>query len=69
MKCTDCGRFCSRGTWALIFDFVAMEPSHEHFRCERCVDRLGPAGSNARPRNGDMSPYEGTFAGWEGERQ
>lgn len=58
-KCTDCGRFMRDGTWAAIFDLVAMELSHEHWRCTRCTGKLGPAQSNARPHNGDMTPYEG----------
>lgn len=59
MKCDDCGRFMSSGTWADKFDFVAMEPDYCHYRCDRCSEKFGPAASNARPANGDMSQYQG----------
>lgn len=61
MRCDDCGQFMREASsWAHIYDFVAMELSHEHFRCKRCTERLGPVRTNARPANGDLSPYEGT---------
>lgn len=63
-KCDDCGRFMKfdeRATWANKYDFVAMECIYEHFRCGRCTELLGPVLSNARPYNGDMSPYQGRF--------
>jgi len=64
-KCDDCGRFMrfdARASWAHKYDFVAMECVYEHYRCARCTEELGPVHSNARPYNGDMSPYEGRFA-------
>ena len=60
-RCDDCGRYSglhSGASSAMIFDFVAMEPSHEHLRCAACTKKLGPVHSNARPANGDMKPYE-----------
>ncbi len=63
-KCDDCGRFMrcdDRATWADQYDFVAMECIYQHFRCARCTEAMGPVQSNARPYNGDMSPYEGKF--------
>lgn len=60
-KCDDCGRYSglhSGASSAEIFDFVAMCLSHQHLRCARCTKKLGPVRSNARPANGDMSPYE-----------
>lgn len=65
-KCDDCGRFMKfdgRATWSHKYDFVAMCCDYEHFRCGPCTERLGPTVSNARPHNGDMSPYQGTFEG------
>jgi hypothetical protein len=64
-KCDDCGRFMSDGTWADIYDFVAMECAYCHFRCPRCTEALGPAQSNARPYNGNMRPYQGRLDGGE----
>jgi hypothetical protein len=64
-KCDDCGRFMRHGagaTWAHKYDFVAMECRYEHYRCAACTERLGPITSNARPHNGDMSPYQGSFS-------
>lgn len=63
MRCDDCGRFASTdgASAANIYDFVAMELSHEHFRCRRCTERLGPAVSNARPWDGDLAPYQRLF--------
>ena len=60
-RCTDCGRFmvlAGGASSARMYDFVAMEPSHDHFRCAECTKRLGPVCSNARPYNGDMRPYQ-----------
>ena len=62
-KCDDCGRFANYSggaSSARMFDFVAMEPSYDHLRCAACTEKLGPIHSNARPANGDMSPYEST---------
>ena len=60
MRCDDCGRFLSApASWAMIYDMVACEALYEHQRCKRCHDKYGPAQSNARPHNGDMSPYQG----------
>lgn len=60
MKCDDCGRFISEPkSWADIYDFAAYCCDHTHFRCEKCHDKLGPAESNARPHNGDMTTYQG----------
>ena len=60
-RCNDCGRFLSAGTWAARYDFVQYECTHEHLRCPRCTDTLGPAQSNALPHDDDMRPYEGAF--------
>ena len=60
-RCDDCGRFMSKGSWADIYDFVALCCDYQHFRCARCTEKLGPALSNAKPHNGDMSPYQGVF--------
>jgi hypothetical protein len=60
-RCDDCGRFASLSggaSSAMMFDFVAMCPDYERLRCADCTERLGPVHSNARPSNGDMSPYE-----------
>ena len=61
-RCDDCGRFmdctASGASTAYQYDFVAMECTHEHWRCPSCTARLGPVRSNARPHNGDMTPYE-----------
>ena len=61
-KCDDCGRFmdpsASGASWAYKYDMVAMECSHEHWRCSKCTDKYGPVHSNARPADGNMSPYE-----------
>lgn len=61
LKCDDCGKFMAwkpGASSATIYDFVAMEPSHDHFRCVPCGERLGPVYSNARPYNGDLSPFQ-----------
>lgn len=60
-KCDDCGRFTSTSKGAStadIFDFVAMGHDHTRVRCAGCTQKLGPVQSNARPANGDMSPYQ-----------
>jgi hypothetical protein len=60
-KCNDCGRFMTLSggaSTACMYDFVAMELSHKHYRCARCTAKLGPIDSNARPADGDMSPYQ-----------
>ena len=52
-KCDDCGRFMSctpEASWAVKYDFVAMEPKYEHWRCKRCTSEMGPVTSNARPQ-------------------
>lgn len=61
MRCDDCGRFMTPagGSWAHIYDMIGMGLDHEHWRCRRCTDLLGPVASNARPYDGDMSPYQG----------
>lgn len=59
--CHDCGRFMALiggASSARMFDFAAMEASHDHFRCRVCTAKLGPVHSNARPSDGDMRPYE-----------
>lgn len=64
IQCNDCGRFMKIGgkaSWAAVYDFAGMCLSHEHYRCDDCTDRLGPARSNARPADGDMSSYQGFF--------
>ena len=62
MRCDDCGRFmdctASGSSTAYMYDFVAMECIYEHWRCHSCTARLGPIRSNAKPHNGDMTPYE-----------
>ena len=65
LNCSRCGRFMSKGTWANIYDFVAMELSHEIQHCQKCTDSGFPALSNARPYNGDMSPYQGIMLNCE----
>lgn len=60
-RCDDCGRYSvlhSGASSAMIFDFVNMCPSHERLRCAACTKKLGPVHSNARPADGDMTPYE-----------
>lgn len=60
-RCDDCGRFMSLSggaSSARMYDFVAMEPSYDHARCRKCTETIGPVQSNARPANGDMSPYQ-----------
>lgn len=59
VKCTDCGRFTAvLGSSADIYDMVLMCLSHEHWRCLACTEKLGPVQSNARPADGDMTPYQ-----------
>ncbi len=60
-RCDDCGRYSglhSGASSAMMFDFVAMEPSYDHLRCAACTVKLGPVRSNARPADGNMTPYE-----------
>ena len=61
-KCDDCGRFmnceASGSSTARKYDLVAMECIYDHWRCPSCTSRLGPVHSNARPNNGNMTPYE-----------
>lgn len=60
-NCSDCGKFMSLSNGAssaMQFDFVAMEPSYDHMRRRNCTALMGPVQSNARPHNGDMSPYQ-----------
>jgi hypothetical protein len=58
-NCDACGRFVGMGgSFAMIFDFVAMEPSHEIFRCKKCTETIGPCCSNARPADENMKPYQ-----------
>jgi hypothetical protein len=64
LKCDDCGRFMSctpEASWAIRYDFVAMEPICERWRCRRCTAELGAVTSNARPHNGDMRGHQGRF--------
>ena len=70
-KCDDCGRFMSAmsdASWAIIYDFVQMEPIREHWRCKRCTIDLGAVTSNARPYNGDMRGHQGRFKNSEAAR-
>ena len=60
-QCNDCGKFMKDGTWAEIYDYVNMSLEYDHYRCRRCTEKLGPAKSNARPRDGDMSQYQGVI--------
>lgn len=61
-RCDDCGRFMdytdSGASAAYKYDFIAMECTHQHWRCPFCTARLGPVRSNATPHNNDMTPYE-----------
>jgi len=63
MSCDRCNKHVffseKKATWANTYDFVAMEPKDELVRCSRCSQKFGRLRSNARPSNGDMSPYEG----------
>jgi len=64
-KCDCCGRFmkCADGaSWAEIYDMVGMGLDHEILRCAECTQRLGPAESNARPYDGNMTPYQGVWS-------
>lgn len=63
-KCDCCGRFMSPdgATWAMIYDFAAMEPKYERYHCKACTESYGPAQSNARPHDGNMGPYQGYIA-------
>lgn len=60
LRCDNCAKFArpNGGSFATIWDFVGMGLDHEQFRCGPCTERLGPAQSNARPADGDMSPYQ-----------
>jgi hypothetical protein len=59
-RCDTCAKFASNkgATFATMFDFVAMEASHDSMRCSACTERLGPVKSNARPHDGDTSKWE-----------
>jgi hypothetical protein len=61
-RCDDCGKFFNPlekgASSAAIYDLVQMEAGYLHFRCSFCTKKLGPVHSNARPADGDMSPYE-----------
>jgi hypothetical protein len=58
-NCDLCGRFVGcGGSFAMIFDFVKMEPSHDIARCKKCTETIEPAQSNARPYNKEMSQYQ-----------
>ena len=60
LRCDDCGRFITKAkSWAYIYDLVGMCLDHEHSRCAKCHDELGPVQSNACPADGDMSHYQG----------
>jgi hypothetical protein len=64
LKCDDCGQFATSepgSSGARMYDFAAMEPDYDHFRCKRCTERLGPVHSNARPASGDMRGYEQVY--------
>lgn len=63
-KCDRCGRFTHGPTTA--YAVMYSEPlclgggiDREIFRCAKCVDKYGMPQSNACPRDGDMSPYQG----------
>lgn len=59
LRCSDCGSFLTRSySWANIYAHDGLD--YEHFRCARCTSKLGPALSNARPIDVDMTPYQGT---------
>lgn len=61
-KCDECGKFMSLtggASSAMIFDFAGMCPDHEAARCAKCTALFGPVQSNAKPADGDMSPYQG----------
>lgn len=61
MKCDDCGKFATivgGASTAAMYDMVGMQLDHEHFRCASCTRELGPVQSNARPSDGDMTPYQ-----------
>ena len=63
-KCIDCGKvadMCAGSSTACIYDFEAMEPSHDIFRCLSCTNEHGCAPSNARPSNNDVSGYQEVF--------
>ena len=61
-KCDKCGQFMNfevpGASGATIYDFSAMEPIMHELRCWRCSKKFGPVYSNARPADGDMSPYQ-----------
>ena len=60
MRCDDCGRFGKHigSSSADIYDMVGMQLDREHWRCPACTEHLGPVQSNAKPADGDMSPYQ-----------
>lgn len=64
IKCSDCGKFMrlDGGSSANIYDMTAMCLSHEHYRCARCTNDIGPIRSNACPVDEEMSPYETVYS-------
>lgn len=63
-RCDSCGRFAvltGGASTAMMFDMVGMCPDHEAARCGACTRKLGPVQSNARPANGDMTPYQSIY--------
>ncbi len=64
-QCHRCGRFCRLGggaSSATMYDMVAMECTGEAVRCAKCTAEIGSVQSNARPSDGDMSPYQSVHA-------
>lgn len=62
MSCATCGRFFKSGpgcSWAAMYDMVHMQLNCEVIQCDSCTTKYGPLHSNAKPADGDMSPYEG----------
>lgn len=61
LKCHDCGRFMGMAggaSTAAMYDMIGMQLDYEHFRCAECTKKLGPVQTNARPSDGDLSPYQ-----------
>jgi hypothetical protein len=62
IRCDLCGRFCKSGTWAEIYDMSGWSGlEYEAFRCDACTEKAGPATTNARPYDGDLTGYQGRF--------
>jgi hypothetical protein len=64
VQCQVCGHFmrCDRGaSWANIYEFPNGGLDREILRCSSCTEIVGEAQSNARPHDGNMSPYQGVF--------